>query len=87
MNNRIPEELSLNPVVIPLSEKVKSIPEVSFSFFDPEAGQYRTLTRGPFPITVKKSPREPLKVVESVPGSTRSFREEHLGKDIVFIKI
>ncbi|OVE75226.1 hypothetical protein BVX97_05285 [bacterium E08(2017)] len=31
------------------------VPAVSFSFFDPKKGVYRTITRGPFPLTFRKA--------------------------------
>lgn len=39
-------------VVSPRSADVKEIPAVSFSFFDTQSGQYRTVNSKPIPITV-----------------------------------
>jgi hypothetical protein len=39
-------------ILIPADETVRQIPPVSFSFFDPRLGSYRTVREGPFPLTV-----------------------------------
>ncbi len=39
-------------VMIPTTEQIKEIPAVEFSYFDPMAKEYRTITRGPFAINV-----------------------------------
>ena len=58
-------------VLIPLSEAVNKIPEVPFSFFDPEGERYHTVYGGPIPIKVKKSERE---------------EDPKVGRDIINIK-
>jgi hypothetical protein len=74
-------------VVIPTRETVSSIPEISFSFFDPSAQSYQTITRGPVPITVNPLPEgEELKVFEASPDIAVVGRKEILGKDIIYIK-
>jgi hypothetical protein len=73
-------------VVIPLSEKVTSVPEVSFSFFNPYTRTYHTLTRGPFPVTVKKAEGGAIKIVEKPSSAQTPLLKEHLGRDIVYIK-
>jgi hypothetical protein len=50
-----PREKVFEQVVIPRDEKVKEIPALAFSFFDPKAQAYRTVTRGPFPLVVRPS--------------------------------
>ena len=40
-------------VVVPQSSDVHSLPPLSFSYFDPEAKAYRTLTQPPIALTVK----------------------------------
>jgi hypothetical protein len=37
---------------VPLVPGKRELPEVRFTYFDPNADQYRTLTAGPFPVTV-----------------------------------
>jgi len=80
-------------VIMPLSENVTQIPQLSFSFFNPEAGSYQTVKRGPIPITVlKPDSAQQSKIIES-PSAQAGFaqtaiqaQEEILGKDIVYIK-
>lgn len=77
-------------VVIPTSVHVQQIPQIGFSFFDPESKQYRTVRRGPFPVTVSPlAPGEELKIFdaperfEDRPGLQK---REILGRDIIYIK-
>ena len=41
-------------VIIPESSDVSLIPEIRFSYFDPEAGRYETLVNPPIPINVRR---------------------------------
>ena len=43
---------TIEQVIIPTSQNITEVPAVSFSYFDPQEGQYRTMTQGPFPIKV-----------------------------------
>lgn len=38
--------------IVPVDDTVTEVPRLQFSFFDPEEKAYRTLSAGPFPITV-----------------------------------
>jgi len=79
------KERTFEQVLIPKSVSVKAIPEIQFSYFDPEMGQYRTQTRGPIPIQVEPSDEaEPLQILEIAEG--KATRKEILGRDIVYIK-
>jgi hypothetical protein len=40
-------------IVVPQSSEIKELPQFSFSFFDPEAGAYRTLTQPATPLIVR----------------------------------
>lgn len=78
-------------VIIPKTSDAKEIPAVTFSFFSPEAGAYRSVTKGPIPIEVIARPEgeAPIKMVTAAQGAavTKSeYAEEKLGKDIVYIK-
>lgn len=75
-------------VIIPKSEKITEIPEISFSFFDTKSGEYKRITRGPIPLTVNPLPKgEELRVFEPQENNTSALRQkEILGKDIVYIK-
>ena len=45
-------------VIEPQKTDLKSIPAIVFSFFDPRAGQYRTITKEPMPIVVEAGEQE-----------------------------
>ncbi|MEA3489772.1 MAG: BatD family protein [Candidatus Omnitrophota bacterium] len=75
-------------IFIPKNDKVKELPAVSFSFFNPRTRKYETLRKGPFPIKVMAQP-ESERVVKmvSMPGEAQVFYpQEKLGKDIIHIK-
>jgi hypothetical protein len=84
---RIRGEKIFKQVLIPLTAEVKEVPAVSFSFFDPEREEYRTLTSPPVPIEVEAAPdRETLLLVEDARGRTGREEIRLLGKDILHIK-
>ncbi len=56
-------------VIEPQKADLKSTPAIVFSFFDPRAGQYRTITKEPIPIVVETGEQEmPIQLILS--GST-----------------
>lgn len=56
-------------VIEPQKADLKSTPAIVFSFFDPRAGQYRTITKEPIPIVVETGEQEvPIQLTLS--GST-----------------
>jgi tetratricopeptide (TPR) repeat protein len=80
----------IEQVVIPTSADVTAVPAVRFAFFDPAAGRYRTVTRGPFPLTVRAR-------VGATAASTAASHAggqpddvaadaEKLGRDIIYVK-
>ena len=75
-------------VIIPKSDKVKEIPRINFSFFDPRTGEYKKITRGPIGIQVNPLPRgEELRIFEVTREGEGVFRrKEILGRDIIYIK-
>ena len=76
-------------VVIPTEASVREIPEINFSFFDTQSATYKTITRGPIPITVTPLPQgQELKVLESSPQPSDEphIQKESLGRDIIYIK-
>ncbi|MFA5363341.1 MAG: BatD family protein [Candidatus Omnitrophota bacterium] len=78
---------SFEQIIMPMSEQIKEIPLVSFSFFDTQTGAYKTITRGPFPITIVKSEKEESKIIENKQFVAPALiTEEKLGRDIVYIK-
>jgi tetratricopeptide (TPR) repeat protein len=72
-------------VAIPQRAGPLTLPEIRFSYFDPEAGAYRTLTRPPVTLAVR-APAEPRRPPQVVGGAPAVARPEQLGRDIVFIK-
>ncbi|MCF6155122.1 MAG: protein BatD [Candidatus Brocadia sp.] len=45
-------------VIEPQKTDLKFTPAIAFSFFDPRAGQYKTITKEPIPIVVEKGEQE-----------------------------
>ena len=74
-------------VVIPRTENLKELPALQFSFFDPAAAQYRTVSAGPFPLTVHPSENGASSLMLQVPGATAGGGSSLvLGSDIVYLK-
>lgn len=82
-----PERRVFEQVVIPNVAEVRELPAVRFSFFDPEARAYRTITRGPIAITVESGRAARPQVVEAAPAEEagRPAVKQPLGRDIVYI--
>jgi len=79
---------TLEQVIIPNSENISKVPALQFSFFDPQLKKYRTIVRGPFPLTVKKLEGDQTLNIfgHNLSRAPHYFQEEELGEDIVFIK-
>lgn len=74
-------------VLIPMTEAVKKLPEVSFSFFNPVKGQYHTLVKGDIPIKVASPEnRENATILEAPRSGERPVKKEIYGRDIIYIK-
>ena len=74
-------------VIVPLSPRASVIPPITFSFFDPEAGRYQTLSRGPIQLTVQDAPTGAAPVVVGVTPTTAAARPpEKLGVGLVYLK-
>jgi|TARA_B100002003_G_scaffold160922_1_gene149424 hypothetical protein len=56
-------------VVIPESDTLAEVPRIEFPYFDPIAGRYRVLAKGPFPLKVNPGdkPVAPTIAADSVP--------------------
>lgn len=78
------QEKTFEQVVIPQHPGPTSLPELRFSYFDPAAGAYRTITQPPIALAVQPS-AEPATgtIVGAAPVAPAA---EPLGRDIVFIK-
>jgi hypothetical protein len=57
--DRLRSERTWDYVLIPLAPGDQAIPPVSFSWFDPQAGEYRTTTSAPIPIRVTRGTAGP----------------------------
>jgi len=81
-------EKTFEQILLPTEDTVKEIPEVSFSFFNPELQQYRTVTSGAVPVTVVESEKGKEALLSGLLPFTaeKSSGEELLGRDIVYIK-
>ena len=76
-------------VVIPKTADVHELPAVSFTFFHPAARAYRTITRGPTPLTiVAGGQQEKPQIVDAnaAPPEQAHPQGQPLGRDIVYIK-
>jgi tetratricopeptide (TPR) repeat protein len=74
-------------VIIPNSTDVREIPPLRFSYFDPDARAYQTITRGPIPIAVQPAAANRAAVVDAAPPvQPTPAAEAPLGRDIVYIK-
>jgi len=83
VGERLRGEKTWDYVLIPLAAGAQTIPPVSFSFFDPRAGQYRTVSSGAIPIQVARA-------ADGSVGTGGTFVSQsdvrQLRKDIHFIK-
>jgi hypothetical protein len=81
-------EKRFEQIIMPMSAEVKEIPELTFDFFDIGTGEYKTVSRGPFPLVIiKPEKEEESKVVENKQLATTALvKEERLGRDIIYIK-
>ncbi|MCM8790082.1 MAG: BatD family protein [Candidatus Omnitrophica bacterium] len=79
---------SFTQVLIPETDKVTQIPKTTFSYFDPNARQYKTITQGPISIQVEKAKEEAPSQVISAPAGVQlpAKAESELGRDIIYIK-
>ena len=80
-----PNEVRFEQVIIPKSDSVTEIPAITFSYFNTKTADFRTITRGPFPITVENAPRNAAQVIATVPSTIRQ-ETRVLGRDIAYLK-
>ena len=77
---------SFEQVLIPEDESIEAIPEIRFSYFDPEHEKYHTIKKEEIPIRVTAiAGEEGLKIVD-LPGAEKTVKREKLGRDILYIK-
>jgi hypothetical protein len=80
-----PNEVQFEQVLIPKSEGVTNVPPISFSYFNTQTTDFRTITQGPFPVTVEAAPQQTAQIIATVP-STIPQETKILGRDIVYLK-
>ncbi len=81
MDQPDPDTTVFEQVLIPQEEVLDTIPAVYFSYFDPKAAQYRTLTSQPIRLLLRPAPKgQRVGVAGGLPAP------EELGQDIVYIK-
>src|SRR5262249_10923818 len=74
-------------VVIPKVAGVHELPALRFSFFDPAAHAYRTITRGPKALAVRAGREAKPEVVDAnQPATAENAPKQPLGRVIVYIK-
>jgi len=75
-------------VLIPESDQVTQIPKASFTYFDPAARQYTTITQGPIAVKVERGKDEapPQVVGPSMASPVPAKTDGELGRDIIYIK-
>ncbi len=80
-----PREKTFEQVVIPRDGTATEIPALSFSYFDPPARAYRTVTRGPFPLVVHASTNgaATLRLATAMPAGPQILEG---APDIVYLK-
>ena len=81
-----PNELVFEQVVIPKSDRVKEIPPIDFSYFNTKTSDFRTIKKGPFPITVEAVKQQAAQVIAQVNNPMQPAKTEILGHDIVYLK-
>jgi hypothetical protein len=80
-----PESKAFEQVFIPRSDQIKELPPVAFTYFDPQAGKYQTIVRGPYPLNVKAGTSGALQLVQANNPVAPTERAK-LGIDIIDIK-
>jgi len=78
-------ERTFEQVVIPQRAGAVALPEMRFSYFDPDARAYRTISRPPVALTVRES-AHPQGAPQILGAVGRRPPAEQLGRDLVFIK-
>ena len=69
-------------IISPLNNDVRELPALSFSYFNPEDGQYHTLTQPAVPLTVQTAGTTLMPQM----AATKSSNEEKPAQDILPIK-
>ena len=78
-------ERAFEQVVIPQHAGTVSLPETRFSYFDPEARAYRTVSHPPIALAVREA-AQPQGAPQILGATVRRPPAEQVGRDLVFIK-
>ncbi len=70
-------------IISPLNSDVRELPPLTFSFFNPDDGQYHTLTQAALPLMVKAADTTPM---PTIAGSKNPVPENQPPQDILPIK-
>ncbi|KJR43040.1 BatD protein [Candidatus Magnetoovum chiemensis] len=84
-----PNRKTIEQALLPQNDNIKEIPPISFTYFDPKQKQYKTITKGPFPLKVTKGQKqEQAQIFNANPAKseTQAKPKEQLGRDIIYIK-
>ena len=85
--SKVPGVVCFEQVLIPSSSRIKEIPKISFSYFNSTTGDFRTLTQGPFPVTVEAASNRVAQLVSKSPTKEHEQpKVEIIGRDIVYLK-
>lgn len=76
----------LEQVVIPTSPDLTELPELTFHYYHPESRSYKTLTAGPFPVTITGEGLQ-AQSEGSLPLVAPRNELEALGEDLVYLKL
>lgn len=91
-----PKRKTFKQVLIPESDKIYQTPKATFTYFDPNKKEYRSITQGPLPLEVEKVQETPAQVIGAAQvapggampmgfGAPEEEKEEPQG-DILYIK-
>lgn len=73
-------------VFIPRSDKIKELPPVSFTYFDPDAGEYKSIVKGPVALTVHGGGAATPQMVQAPTAPATASTKDPLGIDIIDLK-
>lgn len=76
----------IEQVLIPKHADITEVPALEFSYYDTDSRQYKTLTAGPFPITLL--PGEPASGTATISSlaNPAPAEPELLGEDLIYLK-
>ncbi|QBG45995.1 hypothetical protein EGM51_00670 [Verrucomicrobia bacterium S94] len=78
-------EVRFEQVLIPKSDAVTEVPKIEFSYFNTTTTDFRTITKGPFPVTVEPAPQQTAQVIATTPHLAQQ-ETKVLGRDIIYLK-